>query len=190
VLRGDQQGLAWLIERWSPLLSAQAAYRLGPLLRRDSDAEDVVAEAWLVFLNRMGELTPQVCGNGPRLLAFLSQTVLNIINRNLAKSIRRRGTPSPDAARERFSGEEASVTGVVTQAARGESWAAVLSALAKLSPEDREIVILRGVEGRTNVQAALELGEDPSTVSHRYQRALTKLRNLLPRSVFDEFSGD
>ena len=46
-LGGDPESLAWLFRHFSPLLRAQAVYRLGEDVGR-VDPSDVVSEAWLV----------------------------------------------------------------------------------------------------------------------------------------------
>jgi len=48
------------------------------------------------------------------------------------------------------------------------------------------VILFRAVEGLSNQDAARELGELPTTISHRYRRALTRLREALPGSVLDE----
>lgn len=50
--------------------------------------------------------------------------------------------------------------------------------------------MLRGIEGLSNKEAAVELKERPNTVAQRYRRALSKLRIALPSSVFDELTDD
>ena len=45
-----------------------------------------------------------------------------------------------------------------------------------------------GAVNTFNQDAAHELKEEPDTVSHRYQRALKKLRDALPSSVFEALS--
>jgi DNA-directed RNA polymerase specialized sigma24 family protein len=59
--------------------------------------------------------------------------------------------------------------------------------LASLDEPARATLILRGIEGLGNAEAAALLGELPNTVSHRYQRALDQLRQRLPDSIFHEF---
>ena len=48
--------------------------------------------------------------------------------------------------------------------------------LAVLDEQDREIVYMKYCEGWTNGEIASELGMNPSTVSTRVQRSLTKMR--------------
>ena len=78
------------------------------------------------------------------------------------------------------------VRDAMSEASARELRAKFDAALAALDAESREIVILRGFEGLTNVEAAEELGQKPNTVAQRFKRALERLRKLLPASIFDE----
>ena len=53
---GDSESLGWVVARLSPLLLAQADYRLGPVLRSLYDPEDLVNDTWIVALPRLPEL--------------------------------------------------------------------------------------------------------------------------------------
>jgi RNA polymerase sigma factor (sigma-70 family) len=120
---------------------------------------------------------------------------VRIINHSLERLIRRRVAPERPAAGDcetdaGWPEPAIDITSVATKAMRSETAAAVSTALAGLSARDREIVILRGIEGRCNLDVAAEVGESPDTVSHRYRRALIKLRRLLPGSAFWELHED
>jgi RNA polymerase sigma-70 factor (ECF subfamily) len=192
-LRGDRASLGWVVTRFTPLLKAQAAWRLGPALRKRYSAEDIVAEAWLVVLRRLGDLVNDRGRSTPRLMAFLGTTVLNITNRRIDEHLRRTASHPPPSAKDAdddLRDLADTVTGAVTNAVRNESAAAIDAALAQLADKDREIIILRIAEGLSNNEAALQLGEAPNTVSHRYQRALEKLRKALPESFFEDFDRE
>ncbi|MCA8942541.1 MAG: sigma-70 family RNA polymerase sigma factor [Planctomycetes bacterium] len=181
---GDDESLGWLVERLSPLLQAQARYRLGPKLAFRCDPEDVVHDAWLTTLPRIAELPPRDGRFTPVLLKFLSTTILNRV-RNLLRDYARHGTeslPPFDMSSDR--------SGAVTQAMRHERVDAVRAALDSLETGDREVILLRGVEQQPAklVGVLLEISEE--AVSKRYRRALEKLRARLPGSVFDELSPD
>ena len=78
----------------------------------------------------------------------------------------------------------------VTKASRDEVGAALDECLASLPEKDRAVVLLRAVEGLSNQEAAEEIGEPATTVSHRYRRALEKLRRIVPNSFLDELSSE
>ena len=62
----------------------------------------------------------------------------------------------------------------------------VLAAIEELSERDREIVVLRAIEQHSNQDAAELLGIAPNTAAQAFGRALGRLREKLPGSVFDE----
>jgi RNA polymerase sigma factor (sigma-70 family) len=196
-LRGDAESLAWIVTHLTPIFRAQAAWRLGPRLRDVVDPDDVVADAWLVVLGRLGDLDRLGGRATPRLVAFVGTTILRIANRRIDTFLRRAtgplpadaGSPEDAKAADPTGVLQASITGAVTNAARAELGAALERGLADLSEKDREVVLLRVAEGLSNEEAARELGEAPNTVSHRYRRALEKLRKAMPDSFFDDFSG-
>ncbi len=177
-IAGDQVSLDWLVARLSPLLLAHARYRLGPLSAR-YDPEDVVHDAWLVVLPRLGDLRAREDRMTPVLLRFLSTAIVNRV-RNLLWDRARRGESAPvlDAPADR--------SGAVTKAIRAERAAALHTAIAQLEPADREVVLLRGVEQVSAAAAAVALGITVDAVHKRYQRALAHLRRAVPASVFDE----
>jgi RNA polymerase sigma-70 factor (ECF subfamily) len=188
-IAGDRESLGWIATRFSPLLRAQAIWRLGSLSSQ-FDADDVVAEAWLVMLRRRNDLVLEGRRATPRLLAFLGTTILNLVNRRIEAAVKQKRrmapSPEPDSGGEVLDGLAATVTGALTDAARGELGARLDACLAALPEKDREVVLLRAVEGLTNLEAAQELAEAPNTVSHRYRRAIEKLRAIVPDSMFDE----
>jgi RNA polymerase sigma-70 factor, ECF subfamily len=190
-VRGDRESLSWVVMHFSPLLKAQASWRLGARLRGRVDPEDVVSEAWLVALRRMNDLVHDDGRSTPRFLAFLGTTVLRIVNRRIDEAVLRaqRTAPTPDREEspEPVDELQATVTGAVTHAARSELAASLEARLAELGEKDRQVVLLRIVEGLPNHEVARELGEPPNTVSHRCRRALAKLRQALPDSFLDEF---
>lgn len=188
--QGSREDLDWLVVRLSPLLRAQAAFRLGKHGTLAIDPDDCVAEVWLVALQRFGDLKPREGRLTPVLLAFLSSITVNIVRRRLRNLSRRRaahGNGSADHS-EDPDRRAANVTDVVTRAARAELAGKIGAAIGQLEEKDREVVILRGVENLDNDEAAAVLGERPNTVAQRYRRALAKLRSALPQSVFDEFA--
>lgn len=182
---GDRESLAWLFLRLKPLLLAQARYRMGRSLSRICDAEDLVNEVWVLLLDRIGELEARGGRETPVLLKFLSTALLYQVNNHLRKHIRRGEKPGADRDTQLPSATSPDPGGA-TRAEVAERIDAVLAALDTLPPRDREILILRGVEQKENMEVARLLGESANAVSLRYNRALQKLRETLPESVFEE----
>jgi RNA polymerase sigma factor (sigma-70 family) len=183
------------VARLSPLLLAQAAWRLKPPLRALYDPEDLVNDAWAVALPRLGELEAHGGRHTPTLLKFLATTMLFRVNNLMRKHLRgeplprpHRGTPGDSTETLARLPDERS--GVVTAAVRAETRNMVLACMGELDPRDREVLLLRGIEQQSNQAAALLLGLSPETVKKRYQRALERLRARLPGSIFEELEAD
>ena len=185
---GDVKSLTWVVARFSPLLLAQAHYRLGERLRRLYDPEDLVNDVWAVALPRFAGLSDRDGRHTPVLLRFLSTTLLYRFNNLVQKHI----TGKPAHANEDEGGPDAvrgmpqDTTGVVSRVLKDEVRGTVLRAIDELDPNDREVIVLRAIEQNPNHEVATLLGEAPNTVAVRYKRALKKLQKRLPDSVFAE----
>jgi len=69
---GDRDSLAWLADRFSPLLLAQARYRLRGRLARWVQPEDVVQDVWAVALPALPGLEASDGRETPVVLKFLA----------------------------------------------------------------------------------------------------------------------
>lgn len=190
---GASESLGWVVERLSPLLLALATYRLGPSLRATVDPQDLVNETWLVALPRLGDLQPQQGRITPVLLKFLTSTLLFQLSNLVRKHVRRQrlgAIATPDSGAATPSQLPAETCGVVTRAVQQELRGQVMACLDELSPQDREVILLRGVEQQDNQTVATLLGIEPPAVSMRYTRALRRLRERLPASVFEELADE
>ncbi len=191
---GDPEATAWIVERFSPPLRQMILRRLGPSGEAglDSAVEDVVADVWLWALPRLGNIRPSERDGRytPALMKYLAMRALGAANDLLERRLRRgrREEPLKDdaAALESEQPLVRAVRDAMSEASARELRAKFDAALAALDAESREVVILRGFEGLSNVEAAEELGQKPNTVAQRFKRALERLRKLLPASIFDE----
>jgi RNA polymerase sigma-70 factor (ECF subfamily) len=192
---GDGASLDWVVRRFTPLLLAQARYRLGASLRAHYDPEDLVSEVWAIALPRLPDLRVRDGRATPVLVKFLATTLLfraNSLMRKLAARSARQGPVDPNAERDvdLAAALPDDTSGIVTNAVRREMEGAVAKALGGLDAADREIVLLRAVEQVSNKTVAVLLGIEPNAASKRYQRALEKLRARVSGSVFDDFSTE
>lgn len=183
--RGDLESLGWLVERLSPLLLAQARWRLGPRLARYVDPEDLVQEAWAVALPRLGSLEAPAGRATPALVRFLSTTVLQLVNNGMRKQARRSPGPEVDPA---WSALAAETRGVVTRLTRGEAAEALSAAVESLEEDERALVVMRGIEQLDNATVAEHLGISPNAASLRYGRALARLRERFPGSALEDLA--
>jgi RNA polymerase sigma-70 factor (ECF subfamily) len=184
---GDRASVEWLVARLSPLLRSHAAYRLGSVLRRHYDPDDLVHDAWLAVLPRLDAIgTDEARRRTPALLRYLCNTIVYRIGKLARRHARNGGTgvAAPDAAPP--VDLPAEITGAVTRAVRDERHDQLHTSLAELDDGDREIVLLRGVEQLSAKATAAMLGIGVEAAHKRYQRALARLRQRLPDSVFAE----
>lgn len=188
---GGKESLEWVFEHFLPLLRRQAAWRLG---RDDPDAPDVddlISDAWLVTLPRLRDIKPRDGRYTPVLLAFLSSTIRRLANDRLRRMIRKPAPLLHDPANASSEGDplHSPITNALRSAARAELAVRLQECLDNLGPQDRTVIVLRGVEGLANSDVATELQEAPNTISKRYRRALRKLRGCFPNGMFDELFG-
>ncbi len=189
---GDAESLTWLVVRLSPLLRAQARRRLRAGLEHACDPDDLVDEAWAVALTRLEDLQGDPCGLGRVLFKFLSSTLLHKARRMRQQWPRqptRTGAPSAPGAQlaplEGLPGKSEPASAIL-QGFEAEE--ALHDAIESLREADREVVVLRGLEQRSNREVAALLGVTTAGATRRYQRALQRLRQRLPGSAFDSRS--
>jgi RNA polymerase sigma factor (sigma-70 family) len=188
---GDTICVATIVERFTPALLMQAEHRLGSALRRYADPHDVVNDAWLGALRRLAEFNPAEGRAVPTMLAYLGVAVLRRVHELYRKHLV--GKPAlvtpdgePDNTVDLAAQLPAETTGVVTRALRAERFEALHRAIEALDPTDRAVVVLRAIEQQPNDVVASVTGLAPNAVSQRLRRAMAKLRERLPASIFDE----
>lgn len=156
-------------ERFTQLFDAEAAAVLAYLLRRirtPVDAADALADTFLVAWTRIDEV-PTGAGARPWLFGVARMTLLNLKR----GQSRRTGL----AARLRAELEtDRPVAGPATSAG-----ADLLAAMSKLRDDDREVLLLVGLDGLTSEQASIVLSISPGATRLRLHRARKRLRHLL-----------
>ena len=181
---GDQSAIEALVLGTSPVLQAQARMRIGSDLGASFDPADLVQEAWLIALPRLGALVDRHGPRLPVLLRYLGSIILNRANYHLRRSFRG-GTPSMLDAETVVEAGAPSNAGLAALVDR-ESCERLLSALEKLSEDERRVVELRGFESWTNAECAEILGLDGNVVAQRWRRARERLREDLGRTLLDQ----
>jgi RNA polymerase sigma factor (sigma-70 family) len=124
------------------------------------DAEDVVQQAWCLFLDKRG------CIREPR--AWLSGTVANLCRQRLEE--RRRMIPTEASLFEEIAD---------SRARAAETVLAVHAALAATDERSRQLCSLIGLENRSYEEVSARLGIPVGSVGPLYIRAKAKLRKLL-----------
>ena len=157
------------------------------MLRSDSEANEVVQEAFIKFILAAPELDTK-----ERALAYMRATVNNLS----LNVIRARGSrPNLVALDSDTSAERLAEIAVENYIPADESInaaedAAIIKlALSKLSPAERAALVMWEMEGRSTSEIASELGIKESAVRHTVSRARASLRRVLSELIIDEERG-
>ena len=179
--RGDISGLEALVRKYQ-VQAVRAAYLI---IRDRALAEDIVQAAFLRAYERIGQFD---AGRpfGPWFLR-------SVVNDALKAAARRERQVSLEASTE---GGETSLAELLADpnpspdelAEAAETRQAVWSALGKLPPSQRAVIVLRYYLGLSEAEMAGELACPPGTVKWRLHAARKSLRTLL-RPLWAAVSG-
>lgn len=161
-------------EAAGPALLAWARLRLRPELRTAFEPEDLIQEVGCRALAGAASYDPQ--------RASFRQWLFGIANRVLLEALRdlaRTPSRAPRLAvtdRSGLTDAVAAITSVTSRVARDEVVRAFLERADRLEPEDRLLLLHRGVEQRPHPQVAELLGVAEDTVRKRWQRLCERMR--------------
>lgn len=178
----DHKAFDDLFSRHRDYLCKVVALRLDPRIKSRIDPSDVVQEAQMEAFRRFDDylvrrpmpfrlwLRKTTC---ERLLVLQRYHRAN--RRNVERDV---GIPdrSAFALVEQLIGSGSAPS---RRLERSETTRRVRQVLAQLSEPDREILLMRNLEGLSNQEVAEVLDIEPAAASQRYGRALLRLRKLL-----------
>src|ERR671935_3344209 len=186
---GDPQAVNEIFTRHRDRLRRMVEVRLDHRLQARVDASDVIQDAYVDVVTRLGEYL-----RDPKVPLFLWLRL--VVGERLLKLHRQHlGTQMRDASREvslyRGALPAASSAALAAQllgrhtsptqaAVRAERILRVQEALNALDPVDREILSLRHFEELTSAEAAQVLAIKEDAAAKRYVRALPRLKAALP----------
>ncbi|MBQ7695641.1 MAG: sigma-70 family RNA polymerase sigma factor [Lentisphaeria bacterium] len=169
-------------------LLALARRNLNSVLSRRFSPEDVVQDTLSSACSKIDffENRPDV----PvyfKLRMLLFQTIKDLERKNLQAQKRdaykdlpvAEGNDTATQAQLSWNQFADTMTGPVTQLARGDRYALLRKALEGLAENDRNILEMRHFDGLGNAECAQLLGIEPKAASIRYVRALERLRQKL-----------
>jgi len=194
-IQGERASLDWVVTHFTPFLLAQAHYRVGRHLRGLYDPEDLVQRTWAIAIGRPGTIQPRGDRYTPVLMSFLSAVLLqdyrNLLRKHINRPREAQAQSDPrETSEDRMGRIPATTSGVTTKAVRSARVAELWSALQKLSDEDREVLILRGIEQLPFKAVAEKLGVNIATLRWRYHEALKKLKPLFPAQMLEELADE
>ncbi len=164
-VRSDVDALGQVFDATAPALRRVARH----LTRDAAEAEDLVQATFLAAIERRATFDAT-----RELNAWLTGILLK--QASLVRRARGRAI-EPHRMAER------SVEDPLDAAAASELSEALTSALARLSPSDRDVLTPLLLDGRRAVEIARELGRRPDTIHMRIHRGLARLRQLLPAGI-------
>jgi RNA polymerase sigma factor (sigma-70 family) len=171
--------LADLYVRVTPAIHAYASLRLG---ERWVGPEDIVAEVWCRVAAHLGDYDPSRPFRG--WVFGFAQRVVKEAQRRMARSkVTSRRVDGPAS----LSQVPASITPAITRAARKEELRDFIAWMrAELSEYEREVTLLRGIQGRTLSEVAAALGRTERAVTVCWARVLEKTRTrTIPRGLIE-----
>lgn len=168
VRAGDMRALEELYDRYSGLLYSAALKILG----RAADAEEVLQEAWLQAWNR-AESYDAARGVVPAWLLTLVRS--RAIDRLRSRASRQR-VEQVMADRPPMQPVEEPPAAVSQRQLHDR----VVSALAELQPQQRQVIELAYFGGLSQSEIAAQLAAPLGTVKSWTRQGLTRLRELLP----------
>ena len=176
--RDRQQAFQQLYRRLAPSLYVWAVLRIPPGLKHRLDPEDLLQEIWYrAYMNLATfrrELAP--------FRAWLYGIARNVLRGELRGLVRRhRRLPplhSPHRT-EALAGAMDEGASVTRRAMQDEGSRRLLEVTRTLAPEERQLLILRGLEGHTYEQTGRLLGITPQAAESRWRRLRQRLQGRL-----------
>lgn len=182
---GDDASFEAAVRRLAPLLLTQARYWLKKVDPRTMDPEDLVADTWSASLPHLPGLTPRDGRITPVVMSYLGKTLRNrvrdVLNAQLARAPVQQAPCSAGMDWLAADTREA-----VPRIIQEEAQSALYALIDDMKPEDREILVLRGLEQLPVKEVAQITGLSPEAVKKRYSRALVRIRERLPGSVLED----
>jgi RNA polymerase sigma-70 factor (ECF subfamily) len=185
--RGDAEARTGLMERHRARLRQMVSLRLDPRLAARVDPSDVVQEALAAAYPRLDDyLRDPPLPFYPWLRQFAWDCLLQLHRRHVKagrRSVTREEIATPGLSNESVSRLSQRLmsrgSSPSNHMIRQELRDRLQAALAKLSPGDREILVMRNLEQMPAAEIAAVLGVKEGTVRVRHLRALERLRALL-----------
>jgi RNA polymerase sigma-70 factor (ECF subfamily) len=180
---GDAAAVEQLLTRHRPFLVHVIDARLDQRLRARLDPSDVVQEAQMEAHRRIQDYLDEPVLPFRLWLRRIAYDRLVMLQRRHSGAARR------SVRREHSLADHSSLILAQQLLAPGPSPSEdavsrelaerVRRAVARLPESEREVLIMRNLEGLSNLEAAEVLGVDPAVSSRRYGRAVLRLRDLL-----------
>jgi RNA polymerase sigma-70 factor (ECF subfamily) len=190
--RGDQHALAELFTHHREALKRLVCWRLDRRLSSRVDPSDVLQEVYIDAARRVrGYLDRPTMPFALWLRLLAGRRVLELHRQHLGAKMRdatleislehgQWPSASPECLAAQLTGQ---LTSPSQAALRAEREARLVEALNRMDPLDREVLALRHFDELSNNEVAELFGIGKAAASHRYVRALERLREILAGST-------
>jgi RNA polymerase sigma-70 factor (ECF subfamily) len=194
---GDQQALAELFASHREPLKRMVRWRLDRRLNGRVDPSDVLQEVYIDAAQRVrGYLAKPTMPFSLWLRLLTGRRLLELHRKHLGAQMRsaeleislERGhwpPANPDCLAVHLTGH---LTSPSQAAMRAEQETRLAEALNRMDPLDREVLVLRHFDELSNNDVAELFGIGKAAASHRYIRALERLREILAFASGDELA--
>lgn len=185
--RGDENAKNVLFGRFRRRLRRMIDLRLDLRLRHRVDPSDVLQETLLEATKRFDGYSKSPAMPFFSWLRFIAFEKIKLHYRRHIRT-KKRDARKEQSLNLRFVGNESDdmvlelsrpISTPSERVMRSEIQGRLRRVLTELRPGDREVLVLRHFEQRTNQEVAEQLGIDPSAASTRYIRALQRLKDTL-----------
>lgn len=179
-LRGDAESFNALYDRIAPALHSWARLRIPPSLRALLCADDVVQEVWMRAFASFGGYDAEQ-GSFRRWIFGIARHALL---KQMRGAGRRSGGEGYRSGAFDFGNLRDRATAVSLRVRRDEGVEKLVRSLDELPEEDRELILLRGLEGNSHQEVAAQLGTSDASVRKRWERLRKQLDALRPPAEF------
>lgn len=167
---GDRPALEALFERVAPMLLSWAHLRMSPAFRQKVDPHDVIQEVWLRAMQRFSELDPRTT----TFRAWIFR-VAHFVVIEMSRDLLRGNGAKLQSASSLFTAQLSPESGASTKLVREEAVQNFVELVGGLKRENRELVVLRGLEGCPFDEVAQRLGGKAAAWEKRWQRLRARI---------------
>ncbi len=175
--KGDRDAFEWLILEYQDRVWRRALYRL----RDHDEAYDLAQEVFLICFRKIGQFRGE-----SKFWTWLSRIVDNLVKNRQAWLIRRGSNKTvsldapmnPEESEQTWDAPDPS-PGPRHKAENREAMSALDQNLDRISPDHREVLLLRFADGLAYEEIAETLQLSIGTVKSRINRARAELRELM-----------
>jgi RNA polymerase sigma-70 factor (ECF subfamily) len=170
----DPDAFGELYERYIERIYNYVYFRVGSV----HDAEDLTARVFLKALNNLSRYRFV----GLPFSAWLYRIAHNLIANHHRDQSRRREIPIEDMAVVNIPARLPAINASMGRAQEAE---ALWKMINDLSPQKRELILLKFVEKLSNSEIAAVLNKSESAIKSLYHRTLLEMRERIDRAYFD-----